>query len=846
VVFVSDVFLADVRDALLGIGYRDDLLRSRYQFADVSSPAYLVREIPLAAFAQAPPSYRNACLGVALLESEDPAAVGEFRALGAPQVFAVDASENRVGRWKIRAEGPPQLLEHMPLDALPLRIRYEREAWGPEHILRAKSAVGYAPPIQLDFSDLGLLPILEQEAHTKLDNLLRSVLSLGMKALETERKNADPDQVRQLYRLVFRLLAAKLLADRQHPGDWLVVDVDRAVEAVEAFYFSGAAAAPEPATRLARQRIWDEMRSSFHLQNLSVEVLAYVYENTLVSAETRAEYGTHATPPEVAELVVNSLPLEHLDPQERVVFEPFAGHAPFLIAALGRLKRLLGDQVSPEERHNYFVRMLRGLEIDSFATEVAKYSLMLADYPNPDGWQVYTGDAFSSPVFFEQLHQARIVLSNPPYENFGEREPAWHANKAVEAVNRILSHPPSMLGLVLPRGFIDGQSFRSARRKLVDIYGQLQMVVLPDVTFRHSESETVAVLASRPESHNCTLVSQYVAKQDYREFVRSGTPTWTTRKVEPRSKPTAGAGKVEVWRTPLTPVWERLQSYKMLGTLLRDSSRGIEYTVSVRQHHAELVSKVPRDNFHRAVFSSKGLEPYLPPVPIYMRVDAELMGGNAYRKPWSEPKILANAHRLSRGPWTLAGVVDRDGLVGYQNVQGLWPKADVELEVVAAIVNGPVANAFLHTHLTSRRHNQIGVVRRIPVPSLPAATRQEIVSLVKAYEVERSEWRLDNRRQIHEPRCREILKQLDAILLCAYALAPREERDLLDLFNGFPRPGPVRFTGYFPANFRPAIPWAEYISSDFARASARATLARLPEIDDPSISAAMQELSSLI
>ncbi len=844
-VFVSDVFLADVRGALRGIGYSDDLLHSRYQFADVSSPAYSVREVALAAFAQAPPSYRNACLGIALLEGDDPVAVGRFRALGAPQIFAVDARENKVGRWKIRAEGPPHLLEHIGLEALPIRIRSERETWGPEHILRSKSAGGYTPPVQLDFYDLGLLPALEQEVHAKLDSLLRSVLSLGMTALERDRRNEDPNQVRQLYRLIFRLLAAKLLVDRQHPGDWLVEDVDRAVAAVEAFYFSGATAAPEPATRLARQRIWDEMRTSFHLQNLSVEALAYVYENTLVSAETRAEYGTHATPPEVAEFVVNSLPFEDLDRQERMVFEPFAGHAPFLIAALGRLKTLLGDQVDPEDRHNYFVRMLRGLEIDSFAAEVAKYSLMLADYPNPDGWQVHTGDAFSSPLFSEHLRQARIVLSNPPYEGFSAREPNWHPNKAVEAVNRILAHPPSMLGLVIPRVFIDGPGFRSARRRLINVYGQIQTVVLPDVTFRHSESETVAVLASRPEFDIRTIVSQYIAKQDYQEFVRCGTPTWTTKKVEPRSESTAGAGEVEVWRTPLTPIWERLQSYSTLGTLLRDSSRGIEYTVSVRKHRAELISEVSRDDLRPGVFGSKRFEPYVPPVPVYMCVDPKLMRTNAYLRPWSEPKILTNAHRLGRGPWTLAAAVDRNGLVCYQNVQGLWPKSDIELEVVAAILNSPVANAFLYTHRTSR-HNRLGVVRRIPIPPLSEAARQEIVSFVRAYELERAEWRLDDRLQIHDPRCREILNHLDVILLRAYDLAPREERDLLDIFTGFPRPGPVRFTEYFARSFRPAIPWAEYISADFPRASARATLARLPEIDDPSISAAMQELSSLI
>ena len=127
-------------------------------------------------------------------------------------------------------------------------------------------------------------------------------------------------------------------------------------------------------------------REGFHLQNVSLEALAYVYENTFVSRELRQAYGTHATPPEVAEFVVRQLPFEAIsDRDQRTVFEPFAGHAPFLTAALGRLRALLPSSVGVDARHKYLVRMLSGIELDSFACEIAWHSLILADYPNPNG-----------------------------------------------------------------------------------------------------------------------------------------------------------------------------------------------------------------------------------------------------------------------------------------------------------------------------------------------------------------------------------------------------------------------------------------------------------------------------
>ena len=36
------------------------------------------------------------------------------------------------------------------------------------------------------------------------------------------------------------------------------------------------------------------------------------------------------------------------------------------------------------------------MEAEAFACEVAGYSLILADYPNPNGWQIEKADVFTS------------------------------------------------------------------------------------------------------------------------------------------------------------------------------------------------------------------------------------------------------------------------------------------------------------------------------------------------------------------------------------------------------------------------------------------------------------------
>ena len=125
-----------------------------------------------------------------------------------------------------------------------------------------------------------------------------------------------------------------------------------------------------------------------------------------MAEKTRKLYGIHSTPPYVAEYIVRQLPFEDLGVHESHVFEPFAGHAVFLVAAMRRLKERIPFDWTREQRHEYFKKMLVGVEIDDFAREVARLSLMLADYPNPAGWSLHGADALTSEVVETELKRA--------------------------------------------------------------------------------------------------------------------------------------------------------------------------------------------------------------------------------------------------------------------------------------------------------------------------------------------------------------------------------------------------------------------------------------------------------
>lgn len=787
--YTATMLLTTAHTGLREIGYREELLQEAYEFADMLDLGQ-ARRIELAAFAQEPPSYRNACIGVALPPQGGPEAIMAYRALGAPQILAFYPKEQRVLRWKMLAHEKPEVIEQIDPAHLRNAIWEHRAEWSPEQVLRAKSIRFRSEATQLDFFDLGFLPALEHRVYEKLDTLLGDVLAT-CKSVYKEHHDREPDYG-ALFRLIFRLVAAKLLGDRRYPGNWLSSDAQGVIRAVEDFYSQHMP--PESALDdlHVQNAAWQKIRTAFSFRNLSVEALAYVYENTLVSPETRRAYGTHATQPEIAEYIVQSLPFEDLALNERHVFEPFCGHAPFLIAALGRLRNLLPADRETEQRHDYLVQMLSGMELDTFAREVARYSLILADYPNPNGWRIEQDNVFTSPRLDYYLEQAKIVLCNPPYEDFtpGERQSnlIHTSNKAVEALRRVLQRPPAMLGFVLPRLFASGQSFRDLRKQLVSLYNEITLVELPDIAFNHSEAETTIVIAHGQRAARPLWRSMLVERKDYQRFLRTAEPTWQT---VTDSTITGNEADITLWDGRLQNIWDALADLPRLKDIA-DIHRGIEYNIPVKGNETKLISDMPRPGFSQGLFSvSDDFEPYATTKFVYLNTDPKKMQGSAYKLPWDRPKVIVNAARRSRTSWTITATIAYQSLVCYQNFDGIWPTSDIPLEVIAALLNSPIANAFLSTH-NNKRHNKLETIKQIPVPELSPSQIHLIVSLVREYIAFRDQWRANpEHTKYFEDRCKGILRHVDGELLTAYHLPLELERELVKYFDGYERPGPA-------------------------------------------------------
>jgi len=144
----------------------------------------------------------------------------------------------------------------------------------------------------------------------------------------------------------------------------------------------------------------------------------------------------------------------------------------------------------------------------------------------------------------------------------------------------------------------------------------------------------------------------------------------------------------------------------------------------------------------------------------------------------------------------LAAAIDLDGLYVSQQFFGIWLRETTEsplsLIELCAVLNSPLANAFSFVHDEERRF-RVEVMKRIPLPLVRIS--REIESLVAEY-LAACEGD-DGPLFFSRPKSAEdLLLEIDALVLKAYDLPPKLERELLRFMNEGQRPSMAAFGGY--------------------------------------------------
>jgi hypothetical protein len=830
---------------------------------------------PFVGFASKPWDFDSACIAVVETSGEPEGAVRECRQLGAPIVWV---QHNGIVDWWVQHGTAPERFDSKPVGEFASLVRSHQADLTPESVYRAK-VLGRLPGArQLDFVDVGLMPLLRTEAGEKLGELVEKMTQVTLKGLG--RSNPSKAMLRDVFTRVFRLLAGKILKDKD-VDDFGALDLQdpAAVLIAVAKHYN----ATEADARLSREwkmalRPASELISAYgNVRVVSPESLAYVYEHTLVNKDLRKKLGIHATPPYLVDYIVWQLYdwIRDIPAEDRHVFEPACGHAPFLLTAM-RMLRLEMQGETDRRIHNYLKTHIHGVDVDDFALEIARLSLTLADIPNPNGWDLKLTDMYASNILAEEAARCRIMLSNPPYEPFAEADKRRYEGsghevrhkKAVEMLSRTLPELPAgaVFGILVPQAVLNGPEAREVRAVLLQDFELAEVCRFPGKVFEFAEMETAVVLGRRhskgfdPRSHRVRLRS--VGEHGLPKFIENysveenQSVPQSRFQLDPRLVLTVPA---------LDELWAHLESNPRISDVAV-VGRGIEFKGKKARNGVPVVLPHPKPPDYPAGFAgmARGTQEIFTTPPLRgLAVKADLIENPRQGMATGWPQVLVNRNRAARNRWRLKAMLDPDGRPVKNNSLIVRPKdSRAPVLFLWGILNSPVANAFIARD-TMKRDNAESALGKVPIPRFDARAIDEVMTAAQAYRDLAAKCSpptgRKSKRKLNQPSlfqaspevpdgptdsqiCHAFLA-LDAAVLKAYGLPPHLERQLLDSFRGVERKGVgCPFTAYFPADFRPTIPLWMYISDDFRRCRADYLISRIPHITDPVLVDALAEV----
>lgn len=773
------------------------MLVENYRFADWFSHKDEV-EVAAAAFGQTPVSYDTACIGVVCSNGlRGQQLINRCRALGAPVVLEIGESE--IFEWLLSPrDSKHDLLDQHPNDRIDELFAKRASAWKPESMLRDKNIGSFKWERQLDLF-AGLVPELEEHIRKSIDPLLKSALSATSNAyLDSTGRKPEPTK---LFKLVFWLLTAKVFADRREPRFASLSGLPNADDALRIVARHYKTELPRLLNRAAREEaarhIWTEM----DFRNLSVEVLAQTWATTLVDDQTRKKLGIHRTSRTIVKYIVDRIvalcDFTQVDDDRRIIFEPFSGSAVFLVGAMNALRNQL-FLMDAKERHKYFTKHLSGLETEPFGVEISKLALSLADFPNHDGWNIAQGDVFSPSTLTPYLQKSAVVLCNPPFEDFDTRDRKTYQPKSpkkpAEFLHRLLVdlHPRGVLGLVLPRSFADGSGYKNARIRLAERFANIELTVLPDRAFE-SDAEVCLLVATDPiPHHECRVRSRRVDDNDesWRSFALMHEVS-----VDHVAGMRPSEAEEALSIPDLPELWRFLVDFPVLADVA-ELHRGLEWRLPLTKkgqesgHREHLVKTRSRSGYMEGVPPNAKFRAFERPPTKYLNVRPDDQRGGAYKRAWSTPKVIVNKTAKSRGKWRLAAYPDSDGLTCYQTFTAIWPtNPKFDELLLAAIINSPVANAYVST-----REGKVDITiesfKRIPVPHFTGDQARQIRDLVRQYQGVISSAFPD------ESEAERLVLEIDATVLDGYYIPPKLQQELLEYFGSDARPVLHRFMGY--------------------------------------------------
>ena len=691
--------------------------------------------------------------------------------------------------------------------------------------------------------------MVESETGIQVCQLIERMILTTREKLP-ELKQLEETDAQWLVQANFWLLAARLLQDKQVQG-FKTLDLgnlENVFTRVGRHYGSQMRHDLTPRRRRALTAAAAILDSHGSLRLVSTETLGRIYEDVLITRETRKALGTHSTPAWLVDYMIRRLApwIEQLPESRRCVYEPGCGHAPFLVAFLRHFSGMVPClTMSDAARHAWLQTRLTGAETDDFAREVARLSLTLADIPNPNGWELDEGNMFASGKLESRIENAGIIISNPPFETrSSEGNELFHVGQAAELLRRINLHaqPGTLLAYIMPQTILDSKKTTALRRELLNRFEWLEILRLPDKVFDKADVET-AVIIGRRLHHGKRATAPICVKHVWEDAIgKFRDHKLATTEQELGAGVMLGEESSSMLVPDLREVWNHcgaviLEQVATVGHgLLYHSESAVDADGKHLFPQGQFQqTQTKAYGYEQGFFDLKGAKDiHLLPAMGWMNTSrasiARVRDGYVIGK----PQIIMNYVRVRRGPWRIKAWIDMEGHRATSNfliirpVGGSW-----NLNCLWALLNSPLVNAYCYSHST-KKHIYSSRLLKMPIPALDKPTAKKLTNLVERYfkaarkhfpdsdgppaapKTQKGSFLagmepLDHAE--HAEELKELLWKIDTEVLSLYGFPSGLERAVLDYFTGYQRPGvPFHQTEYYPTGFQGANTLAELLS----------------------------------
>ncbi|MEQ1761084.1 MAG: hypothetical protein ABL986_22480, partial [Vicinamibacterales bacterium] len=341
-----------------------------------------------------------------------------------------------------------------------------------------------------------------------------------------------------------------------------------------------------------------------------------------------------------------------------------------------------------------------------------------------------------------------------------------------------------------------GQKFRKSILQECDL---LEVLTLPEGLF-HSQIETLALVARKRESQRITVPVTTVRELKSRDLPRFAQSAVFTRTYSVGLDRWSGDAESRFVISPLLDLWERLEKmHEPLGKVAE-----VRAGLKVKAGDTTSVHDT-RQSGDVAFLDRKDV---LKPFALLMkgeRSDQWLSYGDHLERPrtaatFDPAKVLVNSNRNPGSPWRLVAAMAPAKLYYSFSFHGVFtrPGSDCSLEMLTAVLNSPLANAWFDAH-SRKRWIHVPTLERLPLPQVDNAMAGRIATRVELLaDATRRKWQSNRREgrglfdddgESPSTEVSMLLSELDDLVFLAYGLTTSERRAIQRLMIGERRPG---------------------------------------------------------